>query len=374
MQWKQVLLIPAMIMSTALSSEAKSKHHKHPVKRDIPTVVQETLPSIVSLIIRSGKYANNDVDSILESDNLGHFIEPDYRSPRMEDLSMKLCSGIFITPNGIIVTNFHCINDTSLNIKAVTADGKVYPAHIIGAESKLDLALVKIDDTLASFRPIKIGSSELLRKGEDVLTIGNPLGFSHCVTRGIVSNKNIKLGMHPYEDFIQTDAPINPGNSGGALINDRGELIGINDAIIPESQSIGFAIPSRILVRLLDEVSENGKMRYSWFGMKTRKVRQSEMRWMCLDGQPRVLVEDLVPKSPVSDKLRNGDVIIKMGDDEIHDMNDIRNSALYQPPYKLLKIIFMRDCQLMGVNVIPIERPKGKVKLGPEPKSENILK
>ncbi len=151
-------------------------------------------------------------------------------------------SGFIMSQDGYILTNNHVVEDAD-QIKVKLSNGKEYEGKVVGRDPKTDLALVKIDKA-PDLQPSKLGNSEDLRVGSWVVAVGSPFGLEQTVTAGIVSAKGRVIGSGPYDNFIQTDASINPGNSGGPLINMKGEVIGINTAIIASGQGIGFAIPS----------------------------------------------------------------------------------------------------------------------------------
>ncbi|HWU41128.1 MAG TPA: trypsin-like peptidase domain-containing protein, partial [Candidatus Acidoferrum sp.] len=181
----------------------------------------------------------------------------------------SLGSGVVIHPDGFIVTNHHVVEDTD-GIQVLASGGKQYRGEIVGMDPKTDLALIKIRVD-APLPVVPLGDSDKLQVGDWVLAIGNPFGFDHSVTAGIVSGKGRVLGAGPYDDFIQTDAAINPGNSGGPLFNLRGEVVGINTAIIPQSR-IGFAIPSNLVKGVLLQLKAQGKVTRGWLGILVQQV------------------------------------------------------------------------------------------------------
>lgn len=166
-------------------------------------------------------------------------------------------SGVIVGADGLVLTNYHVV-DGAKEVTVTMSDKKEYKARMVGKDPKTDLAVLKIDGK-GSFKATALGDSDRLRVGEWVLTIGNPFGLSNTVTSGIVSAKGRVIGAGPYDDFIQTDAPINPGNSGGPLFNMKGEVVGINTAIIPNGQGIGFAIPVSTVKKLLPELVSRAK-------------------------------------------------------------------------------------------------------------------
>lgn len=224
--------------------------------------------------------ARPSVVSIATTRTIGRALSPLLSDPmfrRFLDLTPEaltereeagLGSGVIVDARGYVVTNHHVIAGSD-SIRVVLADGSAWPASVIGTDPETDLAVLAIE--APGLVAARIGDSEALQAGDVVLAIGNPLGFAQTVTQGIVSatGRN-RVGITTFENFIQTDAAINPGNSGGALVNTRGELVGINSAIASESggfQGIGLAIPSRFLTDVVDQILTRGRVVRGWLGV-----------------------------------------------------------------------------------------------------------
>ena len=179
-------------------------------------------------------------------------------------------SGVIISNDGYVLTNNHVVEDAKEVVVTLT-DKEEYAAKVIGRDPKTDLAVLKID-TNKSFPAAALGNSEHLKVGDWVVAIGNPFGLNHTVTSGIVSAKGRVIGAGPYDDFIQTDASINPGNSGGPLFNMKGEVVGINTAIIPQGQGIGFAIPVNTAKPLIPQLVSTGKITRGYLGVSIQTI------------------------------------------------------------------------------------------------------
>src|ERR1700687_3714977 len=229
-----------------------------------------------------------------------------FRSPRDEALvQSSLGSGVIVTNEGHIITNDHVVDQVD-EIEVQLSDGRTEKARLVGADSQLDLAVLKIDDP--GVKPLKLADSDTVQPGDFVLAIGNPFGLQETVTDGIISWKGRPNSTDLRGDLLQTNAAINPGNSGGPLINLRGEVIGINVAIISRSggsQGIGFAIPSNTVRTALESLLKQGRIIRGYLGIQMR-VPQS--------GQPaptgEVVVDEIIPGSPAEDAhLQKGDVI-----------------------------------------------------------------
>ncbi|MGD9505834.1 MAG: DegQ family serine endoprotease [Syntrophobacteraceae bacterium] len=231
-------------------------------------------------------------------------------------------SGVIISPDGYILTNNHVV-DGAKDVKVTLEDKREYSAEIIGCDPKTDLAVLKIKAG-KELPAARLGDSEKLRVGDQVIAIGNPFGLDHTVTSGIVSAKGRVIGAGPYDDFIQTDASINPGNSGGPLFDMTGAVVGINTAIIPNGQGIGFAIPIDTAKALIPQLEENGEVTRGYIGVNIQSMSEELAKAMGLKNHSGALVADVVPDGP-SDKagVKRGDVIIAFNGKEVKDSHDL---------------------------------------------------
>ncbi len=264
-------------------------------------------------------------------------------------------SGVIVSEDGYILTNNHVIKGVD-EITVTLADGKTYEATLVGRDDAredgggTDLAVIKIDvkTDVEGLPVLPFGDSDILEVGEWVIAIGTPLNLSQTVTRGIVSAKE-RPGITAYGNFIQTDAPINRGNSGGALINIRGELIGINTYIATGGLSsgnigLGFALPSNLVKQLLPELIEKGKIERGWLGISMATVEQELADKYNLDSIEGVLV-DFVGKNSPADKggLQEGDIIIKFNEQKMKNMLHLRHIVAATPVGKSVKVEVLRD-------------------------------
>jgi serine protease Do len=217
-------------------------------------------------------------------------------------------SGVLISEDGYILTNNHVVEDAT-KVTVTLADKDEYEAKIVGTDPKTDLAVLKIEASEPLPKAF-LGDSAQLRVGETVVAIGNPFGLSHTVTAGIVSAKGRVIGAGPYDDFIQTDASINPGNSGGPLFNTRGAVVGINTAVIPNGQGIGFAIPVNTAKPLLPQLINQGTVTRGYLGVTIQPIARDLAEALHLESTDGALVADVASGSP-ADKggIETGDVI-----------------------------------------------------------------
>ena len=258
----------------------------------------------------------------------------------------SLGSGFIIDPAGYIVTNNHVIADAD-EISVKLHDDSVFQATVVGRDPKVDLALLKIDPGRKVLVPVAFGNSDEARVGDWVLAIGNPFGFGGTVTAGIVSARARDINAGPYDDFIQTDAPINRGNSGGPMFNMKGEVIGINAAIISPSGGsigIGFAIPTSLGVPVVEDLRKFGKVRRGWLGVRIQSLDTDMAEAMGLPDAHGALIASVDNTGPGQKAgLRNGDVVLRFDDKDIPDMRRLPRVVAATPLGKKVDVVVWRD-------------------------------
>jgi serine protease Do len=254
----------------------------------------------------------------------------------------SLGSGFILNPQGLIITNNHVIEEAD-KIRVILRDEREFEAQVIGRDPKTDLALLKVQ-TSVDLPTVPLGNSDMLRIGEWVMAIGNPFGLSHTVTVGIVSAKGRIIGAGQYDNFIQTDASINPGNSGGPLFNTRGEVIGINTAIIAGGTGIGFAIPVNLAKELLPQLHDRGKVTRGWLGVMIQKVTPELAQSFRIQQPTGALVADVVEGSPAAKGgLQRGDVITSFDGTVIHEMHELPRIVANTAVGKQVKVDILRQ-------------------------------
>jgi serine protease Do len=251
-------------------------------------------------------------------------------------------SGFVMSREGYILTNNHVVEDAD-QIKVKLANGKEYEGKIVGRDSKTDLALVKIEGA-SDLHPLKLGNSEDLKVGSWVVAVGSPFGLEQTVTAGIVSAKGRVIGSGPYDNFIQTDASINPGNSGGPLINMKGEVVGINTAIIASGQGIGFAIPINMAKEIAPQLQEKGHVTRGWLGVSIQEVTPELAKSFDLKEKKGALVSQVVSGSPAEKAgIEQGDIILEFDGKEVSDSKDLPRIVASTPVGKAVTLKVSRN-------------------------------
>src|SRR5438876_1159861 len=326
------------------------------LNRERRALVSSVIPSVVA--VKTSKKI--DVRRQYGLDPFEFFFrnqQRQFRNPNDEALVQNaLGSGVIVTNEGHIITNNHVVDQVD-EIEVQLSDGRTKKARLVGADSQVDLAVLKIDDP--GVNPLKLADSDTVQAGDFVLAIGNPFGFEETVTDGIISSKMRPNRTDAFGDLLQTNAAINPGNSGGPLINLRGEVIGINTAIISRSggsQGIGFAIPSNTIRTALESLLKKGRIIRGYLGIQMR-VPQAGQPAPSTDG---VVVDEIVPGSPAEDAhLQKGDVIRKFDGHEVKTSTDLRNLVSQVDLDKKVELEIVRDGKPIAVATQIKEQPAG---------------
>ncbi len=277
--------------------------------------------------------------------------------PDRELKQQSLGSGFIIDKDGYIITNNHVVEGAD-EIKVKLADGREFKAKVIGRDSKTDLALIKISSVFKNLPTLSLGDSDKVRVGDWVLAIGNPFGLEHTVTQGIISASGRAIGAGPYDNFLQTDAPINPGNSGGPLVNLKGEVIGINTAIIAGGQGIGFAIPSNMAKSVISQLKEKGRVTRGWIGVSIQSLTPEIAYVVGLKEPKGALVADVVPGGPADYAgIRRGDIIISFDGKTIKDISDLPKIVAQTDIGKMVEMKIIRQGKELTINIKVGEMP-----------------
>jgi serine protease Do len=297
-----------------------------------------------------------------EADPFGDFSRKFFGDvPDREFKRQSLGSGFIIDKDGYIITNNHVVEGAD-EIKVKLADAREFKAKVVGKDPKTDLALIKISSVFKNLPTLSLGDSDKMRVGDWVLAIGNPFGLEHTVTQGIISATGRAIGSGPYDNFLQTDAPINPGNSGGPLVNLKGEVIGINTAINPSGQGIGFAIPSSTAKKIISQIKDKGKVVRGWIGVSIQAVTPEMAQAFSLKDTSGALVGDVMPGGPADAAgLNRGDVILAFNNNEVKKMSDLPRFVADTPVGKTVDMKIVRDKKEMNLKITIAEQTEEKL-------------
>jgi serine protease Do len=319
-------------------------------------VVGAAAPAVVTIRtqgkakVSPTQFEGQDPEDLLRrffGEQFGQRDQRDPRSPRRAPRQQRaLGSGVVVTTDGYILTNDHVI-DGADEIRVEMTDDRTFTAKLVGTDKASDLALLKI--TAPDLHPIALGNSEVVKVGDVVLAVGNPLGVGQTVTMGIISAKgrSTTVGDGGYEDFLQTDAPINHGNSGGALVNTKGELVGINSQILSNSDGnigIGFAIPVNMAKNVMEQLRTKGKVTRAQLGVTVQGVTSEMAESLGLKQANGAIVSGVASGSAAERAgVKRGDVIQSFNGVAVHDTNTLRNRVAEAGPGTTNELVVLRD-------------------------------
>ncbi len=317
---------------------------------DTPTLVSKVKSSVVNIMVEherkrvstDGEFGSPFEFFFRNGPGGGGNLEP--RKQR------ALGSGFIFDAQGHVLTNAHVVDGAEV-VKVKLADERELRAKVKGRDERLDIAVLEIEGAKA-LPFATFGSSTTLQVGEPVVAIGNPFGLGHTVTTGIVSAKGRAIGAGPYDDFIQTDASINPGNSGGPLFDTRGQVIGMNTAINPNGQGIGFAIPSDEIREVLPQLVADGQVKRGRLGVHIQDVDESLATALNLGETRGALIADVEKGSPAGQAgLASGDVVTRVNDVPIAHSRDLSRTIAHHPPGAKVNLIVRRGSETKNIAV-----------------------
>ena len=346
--------------NTTLDVAGKEKEKVLNGFNNLRGAASKAMPSVVHIYTTQQKTKNND-NALLNDPFFGKFFQDEFNfiTPNTQP-KIGLGSGVIVNKKGNIITNHHVI-DKAEKIEIALSDGRKASANVVGTDPESDLAVLQIN--LQNLNEIKFGDSKSAFVGDTVLAIGNPFGVGQTATRGIISALGRdKLNINTFENFIQTDAAINPGNSGGALVNEYGELIGINTAIYSQSGGnvgIGFAIPSSTVELVLNSILRDGKVIRGFLGVQPASITNSIAKGLKLPNENGAFINRIVINGPADRAgLIPGDIVTKIDKSPVLDKEDLLATiASIKPGSKIEIEIFRGEKKLLIPTKIG-ERPK----------------
>lgn len=356
-------LLAALILagSTADAQQRRVPQSDTDVRLSYAPVVKRAAPAVVNVYVR--RRVQRNASPFFDDPFFRRFFGEGFGMPR-ERVENSLGSGVIVSPDGVVVTNYHVIKGRGeAEIKVALADKREYPASVILKDERTDLAVLRLAAPGVTFPYLTFEDSEQLEVGDIVLAIGNPFGVGQTVTSGIVSAvARTHVGISDYQFFIQTDAAINPGNSGGALVDMHGRLVGVNTAIFSRSGGslgIGFAIPSNMVRQVVQSALHGGKVRRPWLGAKLQAVTRDIAESLGLDRPAGALVQQVRKNSPAETAgLRPGDVIVEVGGKEVTDPQAFRYRFSTKSIGGTVEVVALRDGRTITASVPLKEAPE----------------
>jgi len=323
------------------------------LNRERRALISSVIPSVVA--VKTSKKILIPRERGLDLFEFFYGNQRQFRNPNEQALVQNsLGSGVIVTNEGHIITNNHVVDQVD-EIEVQLSDGRTKKARLVGADSQVDLAVLKIDNP--GVKPLKLADSDTVQAGDFVLAIGNPFGFEETVTDGIISSKMRPNRTDAFGDLLQTNAAINPGNSGGPLINLRGEVIGINTAIISRSggsQGIGFAIPSNTIRTALESLLKQGRIIRGYLGILSRALQPGQNG---TEGEG-VVIDEIVPGSPAAQaQLEKGDIIRKFDGHDVKNFSALRSWVAQTELNKNVELEIVRDGKPLSVTTQIKEQP-----------------
>jgi serine protease Do len=319
--------VPAAIQPTA--------NGVHQELGNFARLAKELKPAVVNIVVEK---------EVAQRANplAGFFDDQGQQRPQFNAIMKGQGSGVIVSNDGYIVTNNHVVSNAS-TVLVTLSDGRELKARVIGTDPKTDIALVKVDANNLPYATL--GNSDALDVGDWVMAIGNPFGLSQTVTVGVLSGKGRVIGEGPYDDFLQTDASINPGNSGGPLFNTKGEVVGINTAIIAHGQGIGFAVPVNVARNVMEQLKTTGYVRRGFMGVGVQPLGPKLKLALQLPATTEgALVSEVLPDGPGAKAgLHIEDVVTSINGHPVVSDRDLRSQAAALPIGATAQVSVLRD-------------------------------
>ncbi|MBQ3693220.1 MAG: Do family serine endopeptidase [Synergistaceae bacterium] len=348
----------SLILACSVSSFAAFSNQNNP----IIGIVKESSIAVVNIDVE--KVTRRSVSPFPFDDDpfFRHFFGDSFKDFTRSVPMKGRGSGFIVTKDGQILTNNHVVDGVDkITVSVLLKDGskKTYPAKVLGNDPTYDLAVIKIEPD-EDLPVLELGDSDAVEVGEWVVAIGNPYGFEHSVTAGVISAKNrsIRTQEVNFDDFLQTDAAINPGNSGGPLLNMDGKVVGINTAIIPYAQGLGFAIPVNKAKEIMNDLVSFGRVKRGWLGVSIRDINKQIAKAYGVEGTEGAMINDVFKGDPAEKAgIKRGDVVIELNGEKIKDANSFVQKVRTLAPNSTAKLVIIRKGKKMTFNIKLGERP-----------------
>jgi S1-C subfamily serine protease len=338
------------------------------VERNNPNFIADAVEQVGPAVVRidSSRTIANRVPDALQNPLFRRFFGDEVPSAPQERTEQGTGSGFILSPDGRLMTNAHVVEGAD-TVTVTLKDGRTFDGEVVGVDPVTDVAVVKIEAT--DLPTVRIGSSQNLVPGQWAIAIGNPLGLDNTVTAGIISateRSSSQVGVDKRVRFIQTDAAINPGNSGGPLLNDQGEVIGVNTAIRANAQGLGFAIPIETAQRIADQLFANGEVQHPYLGIQMvdltpeLKERVSQEEGFSLDAtlEKGVLIIEVMQDTPAAQAgLQQGDVILEVNNIPVETAVDVQDEVETSSVGEILELGINRSGQVQTIQVRPSAFP-----------------
>lgn len=354
---KQEKILALSQKPVALSEQTKANVAQVPMLNSYNNAVKKAAPAVVN--IYTAKEVEQSLNPFFQDPFFRDFFGNQSHFTRKR-LETSLGSGVILTKDGLVVTNEHLIRGAK-EIKVALQDGREVFAEFIGADQQTDIAVLKLD--LQNLPILNLADSEKVLIGDQVLAIGNPFGIGQTVTQGIISALGrTGFGNHAFEEFIQTDAAINPGNSGGALVNVKGELVGINTMIYSKSggyQGIGFAIPSLLVKKVTEDLVTKGQVVRGWIGAEVKALNPQLIQALALKVSEGLLIDGVWRNSPAQKAgILPGDLLIKVDAKPIKTPESFYQTIDDANINSYLELTLLRNSNLKKIKVRVMQKPK----------------
>lgn len=370
------LMVAGFMPFTALAQTAEDALLTPLVPLSFTDIAEKVSPVVVSIKTMS-PHKDLDLFGGFGGDDVKEFFKQFMGEEAFaEEMAPSMGSGFIWDTEGHVVTNYHMVADAR-EITVVIGEDE-YTAVLVGQDPNTDLALIKLEKLPAAVLPAAVlGDSDAVKVGEWVVAIGSPFGLEKTVTAGIISAKGRVIGFGPYDDFLQTDASINPGNSGGPLINLKGEVVGINTAIVAYGQGLGFAIPINMARKIVTELKETGEVTRGWLGVLIQDVTPEIAEYYGKKGLKGVLVGEVYADSPAAKGgLKAGDIIMELNGEKMDAARALTARVANIAVDETVELKVLRDGKETSVKVKIGKRDEDHLAglMNPQGKSEPALK